>query len=138
MLERQHQETADWEPPMPDHQGSPARYLSPGGGSFQDAPLCSATQVASPAAQSPQQAEQLPSTPAHTGTRIEFATPLTIDLNLDADDEEGVVHRYRTLDNILGSDAVPGLEHHVDMEAEFHNVRRAVTVEEPRSVRGRG
>jgi hypothetical protein len=46
-----------------------------------------------------------------------------------------MVHRYRTLDNILGLDAVPELEHRDDVEAELHNVSHAVTVEEPRSMR---
>jgi hypothetical protein len=57
MLERRHQETADREQPMPDHQGSPARSQSPVGGSSQDAPPCFATRAASPAAPNPQQAE---------------------------------------------------------------------------------
>jgi len=51
--------------------------------------------------------------------------------NLDADDEEGVEHRYRTLDNILGLDAAPGLAHHHDVEAELH----AVSMEEPRTLK---
>jgi hypothetical protein len=42
-----------------------------------------------------------------------------------------VEHRYRTLDNVLGTDAVPGLAHHDTVEAELH----AVSVEEPRSLK---
>jgi hypothetical protein len=56
--------------------------------------------------------------------------PLTTDPNLDADDDEGKVHRYQTLDNILGSDAAPGMEHRDDVEAELHSISHAVTVEE--------
>jgi hypothetical protein len=55
---------------------------------------------------------------------------LTTDNNLDADDDEDLEHRYRTLDNILGTDAVPGLAHR-DIEAELH----AVSVEEPKSLK---
>jgi hypothetical protein len=58
-------------------------------------------------------------------------TPLTTDHNLDADDDEDVEHRYRTLDNVLGTDAVPGLAHRDTEQAELH----AVSVEEPRSLK---
>jgi hypothetical protein len=57
------------------------------------------------------------------------AIPDTTDPNLDADDEEERQHRYRTLDNILGVDAAPGLMHHDVEEAELHNI----SVEEPKS-----
>jgi hypothetical protein len=129
MLERQHQETADREQPMPDHQGSPARSLSPRGWSSQDVPPCSAMRAASLAAQSPQQAEQLPSTPAHAGTGIEFATPLSTDPSFD-DDDVGE-RRYRTLDNIRSVGAAAGLVHHGDKEAELH----VVSVEELRTLK---
>jgi hypothetical protein len=58
-------------------------------------------------------------------------TPLTTDHNLDADDDEDVEHRYRTLDNVMGTDAMPGLAHRDTVEAELHVVR----VEEPRSLK---
>jgi len=61
-------------------------------------------------------------------------TPLTTDHNLDADDDEDVEHRYRTLDNVLGTDTVPGLAHRDTVEAELH----AVSVEEPRSLKEAG
>ena len=63
--------------------------------------------------------------------QVEFATPLSDDPHLDADDDEDVEHRYRRLDNILGTDAVPGLVHHDAVEAELH----AVSVEEPKSLK---
>jgi hypothetical protein len=74
-----------------------------------------------------------PSTPnVPAGTQIEFATPLSADPNLDADDDEEAEHRYRTLENILGTNSVPGLVH-LDLgeQAELH----AVSVEEPRSLK---
>lgn len=60
-----------------------------------------------------------------------FSTPLTTDPNLDADDDEGEEHRYRALDNILGSDTFPRLAHREVEEAELH----AVSVEEPRTLK---
>jgi hypothetical protein len=63
------------------------------------------------------------------GMQVEFATPLSTDPNLNADDEEE--HRYRTLNNILGMDAVPGLVHRDVEEAKLH----AVSVEEPKSLK---
>jgi len=66
-----------------------------------------------------------------TGRQVEFATPLSNDPNLDADDDEDVEHRYRRLDNILGTDAVPGMAHRDAVEAELH----AVSVEEPRTLK---
>ncbi|KAF0926554.1 hypothetical protein E2562_026042 [Oryza meyeriana var. granulata] len=60
---------------------------------------------------------------APTGTQVEFATPLSDDPNLDADDDEDVEHRYRRLDNIIGSDAIPGLADRDTVEAELHSVR---------------
>lgn len=62
---------------------------------------------------------------------IEFATPPSADDNLDTNDDEGEEHRYRTLDNILGTDAVPGLVHRDAVEAELHTV----SVEEPKSLK---
>jgi len=91
----------------------------------------------SPAAASPRTPEVQPATPppvtpsAPTGAQVEFVTPLTTDHNLDADDDEDVEHRYRTLDNVLGTDTVPGLAHCDTVEAELH----AVSVEEPRSLK---
>ena len=38
-------------------------------------------------------------------------TPLITDHNLDADDYEDLEHRYRTLENVLGTNTVPGLAH---------------------------
>ncbi|KAF0901918.1 hypothetical protein E2562_011758 [Oryza meyeriana var. granulata] len=58
---------------------------------------------------------------APTGTQVEFATPLSDDPNLDADDDEDVEHRYRRLDNIIGSDAIPGLADRDTVEAELHS-----------------
>jgi hypothetical protein len=58
-------------------------------------------------------------------------TPLSNDPNLDADDDEDVEHRYRRLDNILGTNAVPGMAHRDAVEAELH----AVSVEEPRTLK---
>jgi hypothetical protein len=58
-------------------------------------------------------------------------TPLTTDHDLDADDDEDVERRYRTLDNVLGTDAVPGLAHCDTVEVELHAMR----VEEPRSLK---
>jgi len=69
-----------------------------------------------------------------TRTQIEFATPLANNSNLDAYDE-GEPHRYRTLDNVLGTDAVPGLAHRDTAEAELHAVSHAMSVEEPRSLK---
>jgi hypothetical protein len=83
------------------------------------------SRAASPTAPSPP-----PITPLGAGGRIEFATPLTTDPNLDADDDEEREHRYRTLDNILGSDAAPGPVRGVE-EAELHSV----SVEEPQSLK---
>jgi hypothetical protein len=77
----------------------------------------------------------LSSTPQAPLTRIEFAMPLTIDPNLDVDDDEEAEHRYRTMENILGSDAAPGLVLRDAVEAELHTVRHAVSVEEPRSIK---
>jgi hypothetical protein len=82
---------------------------------------------AAPTATSPRSATPI----ASAGTQIEFATPPSVDNNLDADDDEGVEHRYRTLDGILGADAVPGLAHRGTEEAELH----AVSVEEPRTLK---
>jgi hypothetical protein len=65
------------------------------------------------------------------GKQIEFATPLRSDPNLDADDDEGLEHRYRTLDNILGTNTVPGRIEHDTEEAELH----AVSVEEPKGLK---
>ena len=66
--------------------------------------------------------------------QVEFATPLSDDPHLDADDDEDVEHRYRRLDNILETDAVPGLAHRDAVEAELH----AVSVEEPKSLKEAG
>jgi len=123
------------EQPTSEHQGSPAHSSCPSARCPQGTPQHSTARPASSTAPSPLQTEQMPSTPVHARTGIEFATPLTTDPNLDADDDEGEVHRYRTLDNILGSDAAPGLAHRDDVEAELHNISHAVTVEEPRSVK---
>jgi len=64
------------------------------------------------------------------GTQVEFATPLSDDPNLDADDDEDMAHRYRRLDNILGSGAGPGLADRDTVEAELHSV----SVEEPKAI----
>lgn len=69
-----------------------------------------------------------PATPA-AGMNIEFVTLLSSDPNLDADDDEVEEHRYRTLDNFLGTDAVPKLAHHDSDKAELH----ALSVEKPRT-----
>jgi hypothetical protein len=71
-----------------------------------------------------------PATPA-TGPHIEFATPLTIDLNFNVDDKGKRELRYQTLDNIHIVGAGPGLVHHDVEEAELH----AVSVEEPRTLK---
>jgi hypothetical protein len=63
------------------------------------------------------------------GTQIQFATPLTNYPNLDADDDEDPEHRYRTLENVLGTNTMPGLAHRDVEDAELHNV----SVEEPKS-----
>ena len=57
--------------------------------------------------------------------------PLSADPNLDADDDEEEEHRYRTLDNILGTDTVLGLAHCDAVETELH----AISVEEPKSLK---
>jgi hypothetical protein len=62
-------------------------------------------------------------------TQVEFATPLGADPNFDADDDEDMEHRYRTLENVLGTNTVPGQAHRDVEEAELHNV----CVEEPKS-----
>jgi hypothetical protein len=94
----------------------------------------SGPRTTSPGAQSAPTILGVPSTPQGAGAHVEFATPLSTDPNLDDDDDE-VVHRYRTLDNILGTDASPGLEHRDAVEAELHTVSHAVSVEEPRSIK---
>ena len=63
------------------------------------------------------------------GVQVEFVTPLTTDHSLDADDDEDLEHRYRTLENVLGTNTVPGLAHRDIEDAELHNV----SVEEPKS-----
>jgi hypothetical protein len=60
---------------------------------------------------------------------VEFTTPLSTDPNLDADDDEDLEHRYRTVENVLGTNTVPGRAHRDVEEAELHNV----SVEEPKS-----
>jgi hypothetical protein len=62
-------------------------------------------------------------------TQVEFAMPLSDDPNLDMDDDEDLEHRYRTLENVLGTNTVPGRAHRDVEEAELHNV----SVEEPKS-----
>jgi hypothetical protein len=76
-----------------------------------------------------------PSTPQEPGTHITFATPLTTDPNLDADDDEEAEHRYRTMETILGSDVAPGLVLRDAVEAELHTVSHTLSVEEPRSIK---
>jgi hypothetical protein len=71
-----------------------------------------------------------PATPP-TGPHIEFATPLTTDLNFDADDKGKRELLYRTLDNIHIVGATPGLVHHDVEEAELY----VVSVEEPRTLK---
>ena len=66
--------------------------------------------------------------------QLEFAMPLSDDPHLDTNHDEDVEHRYRRLDNILGTDVVPGLAHRDAVEAEFH----AVSVEEPKSLKEAG
>jgi hypothetical protein len=63
--------------------------------------------------------------------QVEFATPLSADPNLDADDDEEEERWYKTLGNILGIDAVPGQVHRDVEEAKLH----AVSVEEPKSLK---
>jgi hypothetical protein len=47
----------------------------------------------------------------------------------DVDDDEDLEHRYRTLENVFGTNIVPGRAHRDVEEAELHNV----SVEEPKS-----
>jgi hypothetical protein len=94
-----------------------------------------APRTVSPTAPSASATAPSPSTLQAPGTRIEFATLLTTDPNLDADDDEEAEHRYRTLENILGSDASHGLVLHDAVEAKLHTVSHAVSVEEPRSIK---
>ena len=92
-----------------------------------------------PALATPAPAHATPSTPCPSlitpsvpaGTQLEFATPLSGNPNLDADDDEDQEHRYRTLDNILGTNTVPGRMELDTEEGELH----AVSVEEPKSLK---
>jgi len=90
---------------------------------------------ASPAASSSSLVAPSPRTPPAAGTHIEFVTPLTTDPNLDTDDDQEGEHQYRTLDNILGSDAAPGLAQRNNVEAELHSLCHSVSVEEPKSLK---
>jgi len=88
------------------------------------------TPSSSPAPSSASHATSPAAASSPTTTLIEFATPLSANPNLDADDDEEE-HRYRKLDNILGTDAVPGLANRDTVEAELHSV----SVEEPRTLK---
>jgi len=127
-LRRQQVEGPAPEPVSPEARTPTSSALTPRSASASSVP-CSVPPMA------PSATASAPSTPQAPGTRIEFATPLTTDPNLDADDDEEAEHRYRMLENILGSDAAPGLAHHDAVEAELHTVSHAVSVEEPRSIK---
>lgn len=88
----------------------------------------STARTASPTPGSPPTPEAQPASPppatpsAPTGVQVEFVTPLTNNHNLDADDDEDLEHRYRMLENVLGTNTVPGLAHRDVEDAELHNV----------------
>jgi hypothetical protein len=126
-----HQAPTPSTPGSPSHAASPTPLLS-------GAPSRSggSTPVASGAGSlvlgSMRRQESSPTTVAPNAarvTQVEFATPLSADPNFDADDDEDMEHRYRTLENVLGTNTVPGRAHRDVEEAELHNV----SVEEPKS-----
>jgi transposase InsO family protein len=119
------------EGPAP-HSASPEPHMvTPQASTSRSAttPSTLAPWTASTAASGASTVARSPVTPQRAGTRIEFATPLTTDPNLDADDDDDLEHRYRTLQNVLGTDTVPGRAHRDVEEAELHNV----SVEEPKT-----
>jgi hypothetical protein len=108
---------------------SPGTSSSPGAPSSTGAPAAQGTSfVPTSPSTAPRTVTPPPATPA-AGPRIEFATPLTTDLNFDADEGKREL-RYRMLDNIHSVGAAPGLVHHNIEEAELHTV----SMEEPRTL----
>jgi hypothetical protein len=123
--------------PAPSAPGSPSHDASPappvlGTPSRTGGTTPSASGAGSPVLGSTSREEPSPTTAAPNVTKVpqvELATPLSIDPNLDADDDEDLEHRYRTLENVLGTNTVPGRANRDVEEAELHNV----SVEEPKS-----
>jgi hypothetical protein len=89
-LRRQQVEGPSLEPVSPEACMLAPSALTPCSVSASSTP---APHIVSPTAPSVSAVAPSPSTPQAPATRIEFATPLTTDPNLDADDDEEVEHR---------------------------------------------
>jgi hypothetical protein len=110
-------------PGSPSHAVSPAPPL-PGTPSRTGGATPPVSGAGSPVLGSMSRQEPSPKTAVPNATKVmqvEFATPLSADLNLDADGDEDLEHRYRTLENVLSTNTVPRRAHCDVEEDELHN-----------------